>query len=175
MRLIIIGAGGYGQTVADIARQSGLFDQVLFLDDHVPAEDVLGKCEDFLMLNEKETMFYPAFGNNRLRLEWLDRLEANGCRVPVLIHDTAYVSLRTEIGEGTVVLPKAVVNTDCVVNRGCIVNSGAIIDHGCVLEEGVHVCLGAIVKAENQIPACSKIEAGQVIENRTYEVKKETE
>ena len=31
------------------------------------------------------------------------------------------------------------------------------------------------VKAENQIPACSKIEAGQVIENRTYEVKKETE
>ena len=175
MRLIIIGAGGYGQTVADIARQSGLFEQVLFLDDHVLGENVLGSCEEFLMFKEEETMFYPAFGNNRLRLEWLDRLGATGCSVPVLIHDTAYVSPRAEIGEGTVVLPKAVVNTDCVTNRGCIVNCGAIVDHGCILEEGVHVCLGAIVKAENQIPACSKIEAGQVIENRTYEVKKETE
>lgn len=175
MRLIIIGAGGYGQTVADIARQSGLFNQVLFLDDHVLGEDVLGNCKDFLMFNEEDTMFYPAFGNNMLRLEWLDRLEANGCLMPVLIHDTAYVSPRAEIGTGTVVLPKAVVNTDCVVNRGCIVNCGAIVDHGCVLEEGAHICLGAIVKAENRIPACSKIEAGQVIENRIYEVKKETE
>lgn len=175
MRLIIIGAGGYGQTVADVARQSVLFDQVLFLDDHALGEDVLGKCEDFLMFREEETMFYPAFGNNMLRLEWLDRLEANGCRVPVLIHDTAYVSPKAEICTGTVVLPKAVVNTGCVVSRGCIVNCGAIVDHGCVLEEGVHVCLGAIVKAENQISACSKIEAGQVIENRTYGVKKEKE
>lgn len=175
MRLIIIGAGGYGQTVADVARQSRLFGQVLFLDDHARGESVLGACEDFLMHKAEDTLFYPAFGNNKLRLEWLDRLEAAGCRAPVLIHDTAYVSPEAEIRTGTVVLPKAVVNTGCVVNRGCIVNCGAIVDHGCILEEGVHVCLGAIVKAENQIPACSKIEAGQVIENRTYEVKKEKE
>lgn len=173
MRLIIIGAGGYGRTVADIARQSVLFDQVLFLDDHALGEAVLGNCEDFLMFKGEETMFYPAFGNNMLRLEWLDRLESAGCRVPVIIHDTAYISPDAEICTGTVILPKAVVNTGCVVERGCIVNCGAIVDHGCVLEEGVHVCLGAIVKAENQIPACSKIEAGQVIENRTYEGKKE--
>lgn len=44
MRLIIIGAGSYGRTVADIAGQSVLFDQVLFLDDHAPGEDVLGNC-----------------------------------------------------------------------------------------------------------------------------------
>lgn len=175
MRLIIIGAGGYGQTVADIARQSALFDQVLFLDDHALGEDVLGKCEDFLMFKEDETMFYPAFGNNILRLEWLDRLEMNSCQVPVLIHDSAYVSPKAVIRTGTVVLPKAVVNTDCVVNRGCIVNFGAIVDHGCILEAGAHICLGSIVKAENQIPSCSKIEAGQIIENRIYEVKKETE
>ena len=65
-------------------------------------------------------------------------------------------------------LPHAVVNTNCVVKSGCIVNCGAIVDHGCVLEEGVHICLGAIVKAENLIPRCMKIEAGEVVQNRTY-------
>ena len=69
---------------------------------------------------------------------------------------------------GTVILPHAIVNTNCVIKAGCIVNCGAIVDHGCVLEEGVHICVGAIVKAENHIPRCMKIEAGEVVQNRTY-------
>ena len=34
MRLIIIGAGGYGRTVADVARQSGKYESIGFLDDN---------------------------------------------------------------------------------------------------------------------------------------------
>ena len=33
MRLIILGAGGYGRTVADVAAQTGAYDKILFLDD----------------------------------------------------------------------------------------------------------------------------------------------
>lgn len=51
-----------------------------------------------------------------------------------------------------------------------IFDSASIIDHSCVIEDGVHICLGAIVKAENRIPRCMKVEAGVVIENRTYPV-----
>ena len=72
------------------------------------------------------------------------------------------------LGKGTVVLPKAVVNTDTVVGQGVIVNCSAVIDHGCVIGDGAHICLGAIVKAENRIPDCMKIEAGEVIENRKF-------
>ena len=67
-------------------------------------------------------------------------------------------------------LPFAVINTDCHVKEGCIINCNCVIDHGCVIERGVHVCLGALVKAENRIPALMKVEAGQVIENRTYKL-----
>ena len=68
------------------------------------------------------------------------------------------------------ILPKALVNTDVVVERGCIINLGAMIDHGCVIEEGVHICLGGIVKAENRVKALTKIEAGEVVEARTWPV-----
>ena len=33
MRLIILGAGGYGRTVADTAAQTGAYNEILFLDD----------------------------------------------------------------------------------------------------------------------------------------------
>lgn len=102
-------------------------------------------------------------------MEWLEKLAVVGCPVPTLIHPTAYVSPKATIDTGTVILPGAIVNTGCVVGRGCIINCGAIIDHGCTLEEGVHVCLGAVVKVENHLPRCMKVEAGQVIGNREYQ------
>lgn len=222
MRLVILGAGGYGQTVADVARQSGRYDEILFLDDN--SDIAVGRCADYMKFcgcsgknrdivessdvddcqqncsderaendgrrsitgvddrqqhrsdesgRQKEkydavTEFYPAFGNNEVRLEWLKRLLEEGFKVPILVHSAAYVSPAARLSEGTVVLPKAVVNTGCVIKKGCIINCGAVVDHGCVIEEGCHICLGAIVKAENRIPKCMKVEAGEVIALRQY-------
>lgn len=168
MRLVILGAGGYGRTVADVAAQTGQYAEIRFLDDHSNAPDVMGVCCDFAQMIDDETAFYPAFGNNEARMGWLHRLMEAGCNVATIIHPTAYVSPTARVMPGTVILPHAIVNTSCEIRAGCIVNCGAIIDHGCVLEEGVHVCLGAIVKAENCIPRCMKIEAGEVVQNRTY-------
>lgn len=168
MRLIILGAGGYGRTVADVAAQAERFSEISFLDDNSTVSDAIGKCAEFARFRGEQTAFYPAFGNNESRLKWLYRLQEAGCAVPTIIHPTAYVSPTAQVEPGTAILPHAIVNTNCVVKSGCIVNCGAIIDHGCVLEEGVHICLGAIVKAENRIPRCMKIEAGEVVQNRAY-------
>ena len=164
-KLLILGAGGFGHTVADLAAQLG-YEKIGFLDDSCP--NVIGKCDEYLSFQDGNTEFYPAFGNNEGRMAWMDRLEKDGCPVATLIHPSAYVSPRAQVEPGTVILPGAMVNTGCQIGRGCLLNLGAIVDHGCVLEDGVHVCLGAIVKAENRIPRCLKIEAGEIIENRSY-------
>ena len=145
MRLIILGAGGYGRTVADVAAQTGAYDEILFLDDNSQAEDVIGKCADFATYADEQTAFYPAFGNSEGRVSWLNRLVEAGYKVATIIHPSAYVSPTVQLEQGNVVLPKAVINTGCVVKAGCIINCGAIVDHGCVLEDGVHVCLGAML------------------------------
>lgn len=167
-RLIILGAGGYGRTVADVAEQTGIYDSVLFLDDNAQGEKILGTCASFLEFANEDTKFYPAFGNNESRLAWIERIKAAHCSLPVIVHPDAYVSPKAQLDPGTVVLPKAVVNTGCRVETGGIVNCSAIVDHDCVLEPGVHICLGAIIKAENRIPRGMKIEAGEVVQNRTY-------
>ena len=157
-KLLILGAGGYGRTVADVAEQLGY--STIVLDDADPDHPL----SSFKAYINSSISFIPAFGNNTFRLEWINRIEENGGQLATLIHPTAYISPTATISQGTVILPHAIVNTDVVVGKGCIINLGAIVDHGCILEEGVHICLGAIVKGENRIEKCNKIEAGEVVE-----------
>ena len=139
-RLVILGAGGYGRTVADVAHQLG--DSTIVLDD----ADSGHPHSTFSSFIDENTSFILAFGNNTFRMEWINRIEESGGQLATLIHPTAYISPTATINPGTVILPHAIINTDVVVGKGCIINLGVIVDHGCILEEVVHICLGAIVK-----------------------------
>ena len=172
MKLIILGSGGYGHTVADVATQLGY--EIKFLDDSIPGCQ-LATFVNYIPIScapsnntQQQTYFIPAFGNDEFRLEWVEKLEKHGAILATLIHPSAYISPTSIINHGTVILPHAIINTDVVVGKGCIINCGAMVDHGCVIEDGCHICLGAIVKGENKIKAKTKIEAGVVVEARAY-------
>ena len=167
-KLLILGAGGFGKTVMDMAQQLGEYDKIAFLDDGKTGPGILGACGEYAMFADEQTEVYPAFGNNEIRMRWLEVLEEEGILIPTLVHPRAYVSPMASLGTGSVVLPMAVVNTGVQVGNGCIVNIGALVDHDTVLEDGVHLAPGAIVKAENRIPQLQKIDSGRVIENREY-------
>ncbi|MDT2712386.1 PglD-related sugar-binding protein [Enterococcus dongliensis] len=130
MQLIILGSGGYGHTVEDVAIQLGY--DCIFLDDSLTDYPL----SSYVNYVDSNTEFIPAFGNNSFRLEWVNKLEFLNAKLATLVHPTAYVSPRASLAPGTVILPQAVVNTGVTVEKGCIINLGAIIDHGCVIEEG---------------------------------------
>ena len=167
-KLLILGAGGYGKTIADVAAQLGCYDRIAFLDDGQSGGCILGSCGEYARFVGEFDEIYPAFGNNRFRMVWISRLLEEGVCIPTLVHPRAYVSPSAKLGIGTMVLPMAVVNTGVTVGNGCIINIGALIDHDSVIEDGVHLAPGAIVKAENRMPSGIKIDSGEVIENRQY-------
>lgn len=63
MRLIILGFGGYGRTVGDIAEQLGY--EIIYLDDSIENYPL----NSFPTLISENTVFIPAFGNNQFRLD----------------------------------------------------------------------------------------------------------
>lgn len=177
MKLIIIGAGGHGQVIRETAKETNKYckAEIVFLDDRYRQigdcqqrygtvdYQLSGNCDSFLSYIENDNEFYPAFGNNQLRLEWENRISAAGGTLATIVHPKAYIAKSVSIQPGSVVLANAIVNTGTVIGRACIVNVGAIIEHGCVLSDGCHVNSGAIVMPENCIPPLHKVESGEVV------------
>lgn len=86
-KLLILGAGGYGRTVAEAA--AGQFETA-FLDDASPL--ALAPCARYAEFVGEYAFAYPAFGDNALRAQWLQKLKAAGFRLPVLRHAQSFVS-----------------------------------------------------------------------------------
>lgn len=168
MYLIILGAGKYGREIEDIAAQTRKYGQIDFLDDFSDLRRVIGKCSDFARYLGTDTEFFVAFGDNEMRAYWLETLFTANANVTNIIHPTAYISPTASIGTGVAILPKALVNSYCRIENGSIINSGAIVDHDTTVGAYAHICVGAIVKADNSIPYKMKVEAGVVIERNTY-------
>lgn len=159
--LLIIGAGGHGQVVKEVAEALG-YDEIAFLDDN--SSKSIGKIADSQKFVKEYEYAFVGIGNNKFRNELLQRLEQEGYEIPALLHPTAYISKTAVIGKGTVVEPKAIVNANSRVGLGCIISVGAIVDHDVVLEDCVHVNAGAICKAGSRIKAFIKVDTGEIIQ-----------
>lgn len=89
--LLILGAGGFGQMAKEMALELG-YERVVFLDDAADGEDVIGRCCDYALWRSAYPEAVAAFGNNKTRLYWTDKLLAAGYQVPALVHPSAVVS-----------------------------------------------------------------------------------
>lgn len=158
-RLLILGAGGYGRTVAEAALAAG-FDETAFLDDKAPG--ALGACADCARFAGEFEYAYAAFGDCALRAAWLGRLEAAGFCLPVIVHPRAYVSPSAHLSEGAVILALAAVGASARVERGAIVNMSSIVDHDAVVGDCAHVAPGAVVKAGASVAPRTKLDSGCV-------------
>lgn len=168
MKLIILGAGGHGKVVADIAQQINKYEEIFFLDDLSQGNNIIGKCEEYTKFKDEDVEMYPAFGNNRTRIEWEEKLENYGIKIAKIVHPLAYISPLAKIEDGCVVMPYAIINTNVKLSKGCIVNCGSIVDHDCILNKGCHLAPGAIVKGENILPEYMKVDSGEVISLGMY-------
>ena len=160
--LLILGAGGFGQMIKETALVLG-YEKVVFLDDAVKGEDVIGMCCDYVLRHSDYPAAVAAFGNNKTRLFWTDKLLEEGYEVPAMVHPSAIVSPSATLEPGCFIMQRVVVNTHTRIERAALINSGAVVDHDSIVCAGAHVGLGSVVKANCTIESGRKVEAGEVI------------
>lgn len=155
--LLIIGAGGHGKVIADIASALGKWDRIAFVDDKYPDLTqvldwpVIGDMEDFRKHREEYPDVFVAVGDNAVRQKITTWSEEAGFHLPTLIHPRAAVSRLAVIGAGTVINSQSAVNANAKIGKGCIVNTGATVGHDCILSDFVHVAPGASLAGETEI------------------------
>src|ERR1039457_1363426 len=94
--LLIWGAGGHGKVVLDVARSTGRFERIAFLDDD-SARAGLTFCDCLLEGGHEElhrfcgNAFVVAVGDNRIRARCFSRALENGLSPAALVHSTAVI------------------------------------------------------------------------------------
>jgi sugar O-acyltransferase (sialic acid O-acetyltransferase NeuD family) len=143
--LIIIGCGGHGRVVADIAKAAGQH-VIGFLDDDPEAKKtgriILGTVRGTLLQYIDGHQLVVAIGTNSIRRDICERILVAGGQLGTLVHPTAIIAPDVSIGVGTVIMAGAIINTGSTIGRFSVVNTGAILDHDNVVEDNVHISPG---------------------------------
>lgn len=178
-RLLIVGAGGHGRSVAEAALASSNFDTLGFIDDaadkvsQVWGYPVWGTTTDLARYRANADMAIVAMGNNGLREKLCEQLLATGFELATIVHPRAILSPRAKIGPGTAIMAGAIVGTEAKLGTGVIVNSGAVVDHHAQVHDyghlGVNACMagGAILGKGAWIQAGSALGYGVQVAEKT--------
>jgi sugar O-acyltransferase (sialic acid O-acetyltransferase NeuD family) len=152
MKIVVLGASGHGQVVADILFQMWTkgreMEIVGFLDDdaslhgtRVLGLPVLGPLADLPAVPHECVIL--GIGDNAARAKVFADLKAARKHFVTAIHPSAVLAPDVVVGLGAVLCAGSVANPGARIGENAILNTCASIDHHCVLEAGVHVAPGA--------------------------------
>lgn len=169
-KLLIVGIGGHGKVVADIAIRMNRWNRMACLDSFYDENEVerpfglevLGKSDDVYSYIDGWDIFV-AYGDNGKRESLQESLLASGASIPVLIHPSSIVGRNVEIGEGTVVMGGVVINCYTDIGRGCIVNTGATVDHDSVIDDYSHISPGVNIAGTVKIGKSTWVGIGSTV------------
>lgn len=163
-KLIIIGAGGHGRVIAEIAELNG-YNDISFLDDANNSNPLTIGRTDQIKKYISTCDFFVGIGDNAARERFIHVIEKQHGSLVSLIHPKATVSKSAIIGYGSVVMAGAVINTGAKIGNGVIVNTCSSIDHDSVICDFVHVSVGAHIAGATKIARNSFIGAGATVIN----------
>ena len=158
----LFGASGHSKVIIDILSTDADIKLEAIIDDspkeaHINLVPVLDKQN--VVLNQNDLILI-SIGNNNVRKQVV---ENNDFNYFAAVHSDAFVSNFASVGLGTVVMPKAIVNSNAEIGNHCIINSGSIVEHDCVLEDYVHISPNASLAGNVKIGEGSHIGIGASI------------
>lgn len=166
--VVIIGASGHGKVIADIIiksgdRAAGFLDDAENLPESILGIPVLGRVRDFSKY--EDCSFVIAIGSAKIR-ERISGMLDQKVQWYTAVHPAAVISsLGVEIGEGTVVMANAVINSGAHIGRHCIVNTAAVVEHDNVLEDYVHISPNAALAGTVTVGKRTHIGVGACVRN----------
>ena len=167
--LAIIGAGGHGKVIGDIALLS-YCEKISFFDDKVNKNNtksfpfnIVGGLNDLKGCLKDYNAFFVAIGDNNSRfnnIQWLKKKKLN---IITLVHPASTISKFSSIGRGTCVMANAVINAGSLIKDGVIINTSASIDHDCLIEDYTHISPNCSLSGNVKLGKFSHLGTGTIV------------
>lgn len=170
---MIIGSSGHAKVIIDIVQQEGRYNIAGLLDsfrdvgEQTLGFSILGQVEDLPELIKAHAIkgVIVAIGDNFVRSQVVRRVQEICPDLPLAsaIHPSASISKEVSIGEGTVVMAGASINSCSSIGRSCILNTHSSLDHDSVLEDFASIAPNATTGGNCHIGKYSAISIGAIL------------
>lgn len=155
--MFLYGASGHAKVIIDILHANNESVEALFDDN-----ESLTHLMDYPVWRASEVRgpLIISIGNNHIRKKIAEVLNVSFGKA---IHPSAISSPAASVGEGTVVMQGAIIQSCSEIGKHCIINTGASVDHECVLEDYVHISPHATLCGNVHVGEGTWIGAGAVV------------
>lgn len=179
--LIIIGAGGMGRTMYDLARESkgyGIeYDIHGFIDDNTSALDSFENYPPLIApiqgYQPKDNEIFICSIGGPARKKCMEEIISKGGNFLTMIHSTARIGTNVLIGEGSIIGAFTTIGADAKIGKYNLIQSYSVIGHDSIIGDwnriDTHVTLvgGTIVHNEANIHTSAMISHNVTIEDNS--------
>ena len=154
-KIVIIGNGGHAKVVVDSLEKMGAYEIAGFVAKAEQMEfsyrgyNIIGTDEQLKEIYESgvrnAVVAIGYIGKSDIRSNIYKKLQEVGFILPTIIDPTAIVAEDVQIGEGTYVGKKCVINAAAKVGKMAIINTGAIVEHECQVDDFVHIAVSTVL------------------------------
>lgn len=174
VELVLLGGGGHCKSVIEAINELSEYQIVGILDPSFDENETQTILDVPLIGNDDDIVKHISMGhqfvitvgqieNPGIRKKLFTFVKSQGGKLPSLKAKTAYLSKRSSMGEGTVILNNAVVNCEVEIGACTIINTGAILEHDCHIGNFCHIAPGAVVAGAARVLNQSFIGANSVV------------
>ncbi|HEY0432575.1 MAG TPA: NeuD/PglB/VioB family sugar acetyltransferase [Chitinophagaceae bacterium] len=150
--LYLVGGGGHCRSCIEVIESTpyqiaGIIDGDTGLRE-VAGYPVIGDDSSIASLSQSGATFMITIGQvdtPGTRIKLFERIILAGGRLALIVDKSAFVSKRSAVADGTIVMKQAVINAGAVIGKNCIINNMALVEHDCRVGDHTHISTGAIV------------------------------
>ena len=171
--LIIIGAGGLGREVYDLAIDTGAYAVRGFVDANPSAAPevapVLGTPDAYDI--QPGDVFICAIGNPTARRQCVEQLQQRGAHFTTIIHPTAIVSPTAQIAQGCIIKPYVTIGSKAHIRAHTVLQPHCTVEHdvqvACFCLIGANSTLQGECQIDKlyELPPCSRVSYRSIMSN----------
>jgi sugar O-acyltransferase (sialic acid O-acetyltransferase NeuD family) len=169
--ILIYGSRMLARLARDVLESQPELKFAGYVDDVNEGHEILGGL-DHVAADPELSLFpiCPAIGYSNQPARWqaIGRARARGFKLRSLIHESVYLGRASEIAEGCLLLPRAIVDREARLGTGTLMWPASTVAHECVLGDNVVICSHAIVAGNVRVGAHTFIGIGaSIVDNVT--------
>lgn len=148
--MYLYGGSGHAKVIRDIIEVLG-YQLEGVIDDNPELNEFMG-MPVMHVVDDRVKQMIISIGANHIRRMIAERYEGR-VEYPSAVHPSVVKSPYASVGEGTVVMQGAVLQSCVKVGRHCIINSGASVDHDGCIGDYAHIAPG--------VTLCGNVSVGE--------------